>query len=388
VTGRADPSARAAERGDENSVVGSIVATLLQHLSQEHPPWRRPALRDAHPKHHLLVEAEFVVDEHVPDVFRHGVLARPGTRFRAWIRFSSALKVRHDLTRDARGMAVKLLGVEGERPAPDDGGRTQDFLAVTHHAFFASTAADFVDFPAAVSTSSSLLRTMRVAGYFFSVRPLRLRWRGLVALQRSMIFTSSPLLCRYFSQTPYRLGPDLQVKFSLLPRRRSTLRDRVRLAGRVLVYHLSRLVPRLAVKRWRDCLRDDVIAHLAERDAWFDFAVQVRKEGMPLDDAVMPWDERQSPFVKVATIRIPARKLTAREVEALLECAEQLSYTPWHTLSAHLPLGSINEARRAVYDAICDHRHRLNGTPRREPREGESPGDYRAGVFSSRRSAS
>jgi hypothetical protein len=48
--------------------------------------------------------------------------------------------------------------------------------------------------------------------------------------------------------------------------------------------------------------------------------------------------------------------------------AEQLSFTPWHTLPAHEPVGAINRVRHAVYQAISIYRHRRNGIVRREPR--------------------
>lgn len=361
------------------SVVPPIVDTLVHHLTREHPRWRLPAHRDAHPKHHLVVAAEFIVDNDLPDRFRHGVLATPGGRFQAWVRFSNALKVRHDLERDARGMAVKLLGVHGERPGPGDAGDTQDFLAVTHKAFFARTAADFLDFTATVLGHSALERFARVFGYFFSLRPLRVRWRGFVALQRSMQWAWSPLVCRYFSQTPYRLGPDLYVKFAIVPREAATSAERRQLFCRVAIYHL-RCIPGLPWRRWRRHLRKTLLTRLAAREATFDFMVQERVTGpgdpMPLDDATVIWDETLSPYRKVATIHFPVQHYTMGQVRTLMRLGEHLSYSPWHTLTAHLPVGSINEARRVVYDAISRHRHRLNAKSRREPRGGESPEEY------------
>jgi hypothetical protein len=50
-----------------------------------------------------------------------------------------------------------------------------------------------------------------------------------------------------------------------------------------------------------------------------------------------------------------------------LTLAENLSFTPWHALPDHLPLGSINRVRQRVYDTISIIRHELNGVPRQEP---------------------
>jgi hypothetical protein len=44
-----------------------------------------------------------------------------------------------------------------------------------------------------------------------------------------------------------------------------------------------------------------------------------------------------------------------------------LSFTPWHALPEHEPLGGINRVRRAVHESLSDFRHALNLVPREEP---------------------
>ncbi|MDQ2826562.1 MAG: catalase, partial [Actinomycetota bacterium] len=94
--------------------------------------------------------------------------------------------------------------------------------------------------------------------------------------------------------------------------------------------------------------------------------VQVRTNpaSMPVEDPTTRWSERRSPFRKVATIRIPSQDFTS---EARKSFAENLSFTPWHALAEHRPLGGINRVRRAVYDAVSEVRHQKNGVPRHEP---------------------
>ena len=64
-------------------------------------------LRDAHPKAHGCVRAEFVVSDTLPDELSHGVFV-PGARYQAWIRFSNGSRdaTRSDIKGDARGMAI------------------------------------------------------------------------------------------------------------------------------------------------------------------------------------------------------------------------------------------------------------------------------------------
>src|SRR5262249_26153593 len=46
---------------------------------------------------------------------------------------------------------------------------------------------------------------------------------------------------------------------------------------------------------------------------------------------------------------------------------ENLSFSPWHCLPDHKPLGAVNRVRRAVYIAISKRRRELNGAPQFEP---------------------
>jgi len=52
--------------------------------------------------------------------------------------------------------------------------------------------------------------------------------------------------------------------------------------------------------------------------------------------------------------------------EALTFC-ENLSFTPWHTLPEHRPIGGIQCARMEIHQTISKVRHELNQQPRKEP---------------------
>jgi hypothetical protein len=357
----------------DRDAVDAIVATLVHHLRQEHrqPSRQAPALRDAHPKHHGCVHATLEVDSSLSPDFREGLFATPG-KYEAWVRFSNAFKVRHDLEFDARGMAIKVMGVRG---APE-GEDTQDFLLVTHKSFFARTPADFVDFPAAVAGGRSWLgRLARVGGFFFGLRPVRFKWRGFIALQRSMNWCTSPLVRTYFSQTPYRFGVSA-AKFRARPHQGGRVDRWVWLWIQVALFQLSWLPP-FKFPQWRDALHEALLRDLRDHGAVFDIQVQRRKEGMPLDDAVVAWSSSLSPFQTVARLHIDQLPdMSAEDIAIMMALGQHLSFTPWHDAAGHEPLGSINKARRVVYDAISSLRHHLNHVRRREPRPGESPREY------------
>jgi hypothetical protein len=69
---------------------------------------------------------------------------------------------------------------------------------------------------------------------------------------------------------------------------------------------------------------------------------------MPIEDATVEWKEEDSPYVGVATIRIP-KQTVAPPDESRCEAA---AFNPWHCLADHRPLGNMNRARRAIYPAL------------------------------------
>ena len=91
---------------------------------------------------------------------------------------------------------------------------------------------------------------------------------------------------------------------------------------------------------------------------------QKRVERMSVEDSRIPWDQSRSPFVPVATITVLPQEFSS---EAQMRMCENFSFTPWHSLPAHRPLGNINRTRKTVYEAISKFRHESNHAERREP---------------------
>ena len=64
-------------------------------------------------------------------------------------------------------------------------------------------------------------------------------------------------------------------------------------------------------------------------------------------------------FYKLATIHIPQQVFDTPEQN---EFCENLSFTPWHTVPEHKPLGGINRMRKVIYERISQLRHEMNAT--------------------------
>ncbi len=156
---------------------------------------------------------------------------------------------------------------------------------------------------------------------------------------------SSPLAIQYWSSTPYKLG-DRAIKFTVIPS------------------YTNHTPP---VTQTPDYLRQAMIEHLNHQDASFDFLIQLQTnpKTMPIEDPRIEW---RSPFQKVATIKIPRQQFDSPQQ---MEFCEHLSFTPWHSLPEHQPLGGVNRARKQVYEALSELRHSLNDVDVKEPTEEE-----------------
>lgn len=336
---------------EEQSLSRAIADMLVASVRRE-TPHGSVARRDAHPKHHAILRAECRVDPDAPAALRHGVFATPRT-YPAWIRFSNGSpRVQPDSRRDQRGMAIKLLDVPGAKLLADEAeATTQDFVLASSPRFFIRTVRDYVEFTRAATKRPPL----GLLAYFFPGAPWRWRLHELRALAASLQRADDLLRLRYWSQTPYRLGPHV-VKYSARPLE----------AGAGPAEARSR--------RSADFLREALEQRLRSGAARFELLVQRQTDtaSMPVEDSTVLWDEARAPFVRIATITIPAQEFGSAARRAL---AEHISYTPWHTLPEHVPLGGVNRARRVVYDAVSHARHALNGTARREPTSLDLPDD-------------
>jgi len=82
---------------------------------------------------------------------------------------------------------------------------------------------------------------------------------------------------------------------------------------------------------------------------------------MPIENPTIEWT---SPFIKIATIKIPKQQFNSPAQESF---GENLSFTPWRCVQEHQPLGGVNRARKAVYIALSDVRLTLNKQSEQEP---------------------
>ena len=319
----------------EQAFIDFILKATLDRLKQQFPPGVRPVLRDAHPKTHGLVTAEFIVLDGLPDALRHGVFRKAG-RFDAIMRFSAGgVEVQPDTEAQAAGLGIKLLGVEGEKLLPAErNATTQDFVMINFPTFFVRSLEDYEALHVALATPEG-------QAAFFRTHPAEAA--AAAGMRNQGLY--NPVAGTYFSQTPYRLGPNA-IKFSVRP--------------------ISGVDNTPPSGRGPNFMRDALARQVGAGDVYLEFAVQLQTDpqSMPIEDSLQRWDESRSPYQRVALIRIPRQ---TADTEARRTLAENMAFTPWHSLPEHRPLGSINRSRLSIYETISEFRRTSNGTIMPEP---------------------
>jgi hypothetical protein len=317
-------------------------------------------LRGVHAKHHGLVRARFRVRDDVPLHLRHGIFI-PGAEYDAWLRPSNSdVHRRADWLPDARGLALKLTGVEGqpllERPIPNGlglpDGHSQDFTLVSHPTFFSRNVRDYAILRSFVdarpeSLGEAVELTASVAA-FLAKRP-----REVAIFVRTLLrWCRHPLLLEYHSLVPFLVGPNEAVKCSLAPTAatRAVLDESIAEAARAFLHDPSDYL-KSALQRSLDRLNGTSLV--------LEVALHVAGEAaLPVEDPRQDWDALGAKRIVVATLTIEAQDATST---LRMASAEDLVITPWHGLAAHRPLGSLNRARLSAYLASQTERWKANG---------------------------
>ncbi|MES2664323.1 MAG: catalase family protein [Pseudomonadota bacterium] len=355
---------------NEETISKDIANEIEKTLRAQYKPGR--IRRDAHPKAHGCVRADFNINEDIPDSLAKGMFV-PGKSYPAWIRFSNGSQNpnRADIRGDARGMAIKILEVQGDKLVKADhikqecsyANRTrvekkssdyqplraktdapwqankvqfcegysnaQDFILVNHPTFFISDPQDYLTF--IKKTQGGLWDKATI--------PFTLGFQGSMnAFETSRKTISNPTQARYWSMVPYQLGSEESkqaVKYSVKP--------------------CSDQVDPLPKDPEPNFLRAALKNTLDNQDVCMEFMIQPKTiEEQSVEDVTQEWKEEQAPFYSVAKIHIPQQTFDTREQNIL---CEKFSFNPWHSTAEHKPLGVVNRLRKGIYEQISKVRN-------------------------------
>jgi hypothetical protein len=318
------------------------------------------ALRSVHAKTHGLLTGQLQVLPHLPDELAQGIFQTPGT----WPVVMRLSTIPGDILDDdistPRGLAVKVIGVDGDRLEGSEDDVTQDFVLVTGPAFGAPNAKKFLSqlkLLAATTDRAPGLKSALAAVFRGTERAIEAVGGQSSTLRTLGGYPETPILGEtFYSQAPILFGPYM-AKIAVMPASpslRALTEVRMDFSGKP------------------NALRDAVVEYFAKNAAEWEVRVQLCTDlqKMPIENASVAWPEELCPYLTVARIVAPPQ--VAWSTARALAIDDTMSFSPWHGVAAHRPIGSMMRVRQLSYRMSAKFRTDHNGGAAREPRSLES----------------
>lgn len=315
------------------------------------------ATRSVHAKSHGLLKGEFQVLDRLPPMYAQGIFSKPG-KLPVVMRLSTIPgDILDDSVSTPRGLAIKIVGVEGDRLDGSAEAVTQDFIAVNGSpAFAAAGAKKFLGSLKLLAATTDKAPVLKKA--FSAVL------RGTEKIIEAVGGKSGTITAMgghpethilgetFFSQVPILFGPYM-AKISIVP----------------VSLELTKLTDTpLNVNGKPNGLRDAVVEFFSLNSAEWELRVQLCTdlEAMPIEDASVVWPETLSPYVAVARITAPPQAGWNLDLSRAVD--DGMSFSPWHGIREHRPIGSIMRIRKAAYEMSSKFRAEHNGSEMIEPK--------------------
>jgi hypothetical protein len=279
--------------------------------------------RDAHPKHHGCVNASLKIDTKSLDPkFRLGLFAKDAI-YSSVIRFSNGSPdaKKADIDGDARGMAIKILGVPYDNYLADVGvepaSSSHDILVINSPVFFIKDTETYVKFTESVEKDGLGLLWFGITHPYTA----KILWE----IKNTQVF--NPLDPTYHSATPYKLG-DTSMRMKFVSCKKADAKP---------------IAPE------NNYLSDRLAEYLAVRGTCFDFYIQPNHDDHEndIENPMQNWDDKKSPYIKVGRLDIP--KQSGIHTTTSSEFCENISFNPWRAPEVNRPLGTMNRTRLEVY---------------------------------------
>jgi hypothetical protein len=305
-----------------------IQTTVRERVSGHGVP--QPIERALHAKATLAVDdAVLRFNDDLPADLQVG-FAMPEQTYPTTVRFSNAAGSREpDFAPNLRGIALRIQV---------DDSTSVDLLATNFPASHARNARQFVEFAKAtaggnISRIFCLARLARAFGIRETVRMLR----NVATARKQPI--DSVATQTYWSRGALTWGSELAVRYLLRPARGAQRGP----------------VPSTTDPNY---LSTEAACRLSRGDIRFELCIQryVNNEVTPIEDTAVEWKVTNSPVEPIATLTIKQADITSVEAQARAAAIDSLAFNPWNTTEEFRPLGNLNRARKAAYDASAAHR--------------------------------
>ena len=340
---------------DEQKTFDDIAATM-RDISHKIGDRQRHTTRSVHAKSHALIKADVTIKKGLPEPLHQGIPAQSGTSGPS-LPFSTNTRLQTiQPISSPRGLAMKIVGVEGEMLPNHTGQVTQDFVMVNGKVFDTKDAAGFLKNITLLDKNANAPQAIKQA--VSTASKLGETVLETVGLESSFLKgfghpATNPLGETYYSQAPLRWGSYFG-KVALVP----VSQNLVELHKKALPHDTE----------W-NALRDEFSRFFKEEsEAVWGLRVQrcTDLDKMPVDDAHTDWGEEASPYVAVATVTATSQEIYSDARRVFVD--EKLTFNPWHALAAHRPLGNIMRARFQAYAMSTKFRHEREGREMIEPK--------------------
>ncbi len=339
---------------DEDEQAAAITETMLKIAGRTFADSGH-AIRSVHAKSHGLLKATCEVLADLPAPYAQGLFAQRGLH-EAVIRFSTVPgDILPDKISTPRGMALKILGVEGARLEGSEADSTQDFIGVNGTTFStASPKAFHANLKLVAATTDKMEDTKEViSAVMRGVEKVAETFGGHVGLARALGGEPPHHILgeTFYTQLPIRYGDNI-AKLQFAPATPALKA----LTGQ-----------KIDISAGDDVLRQAVIDFFAVHAAIWELRVQLctNLDDMPIADPTKEWDETQSPFVRVALLKAPRQ--IAWSAERSIAVDDGMGFSPWHGIAAHRPLGTFMRLRKMAYSQSQRFRSERNPHPVTEP---------------------
>ncbi len=339
---------------DDEAEIAADLCDAMLSISKKTNADGFHGLRSVHAKSHALLVGELEVDANLPPYLAQGLFNHVKT-YSVVMRFSTTPgDILPDSVSTPRGLAIKIVGVEGARLPDTENDVTQDFVMINGPAFQTSNAKSFLNSLKLLAATTDKGQGAKVAlsAVMRSTEKVIETFGGKSTMIKGMGGepASHPLGETYYTAVPLLYGRYI-AKLSVVP----VSEDLTMLTD----HHID-------VSHGKTPIRDAMIDHFSVYGGEWDVRVQLctNLKTMPIEDAAKIWPEDESPYITVARLRVQPQTAWSEERSQVIDT---MSFSPWHGLAAHRPLGSIMRLRKSAYEASARFRAEHTGKAIVEP---------------------
>ncbi len=347
---------------DEHVTFDELSRTM-QYITRHMAARYRHAYRPVHAKSHGVLVGTLEVLPNLPEPLAQGLFAKPKT-YPVVMRFSTNPgDMLADSVSSPRGLAMKILQVDGAKVNSHEGQSTQDFVCINADAFTAPGPKGFLE---QIKTFDKNLDTPEGVKHAVSVAA-----RATNAVLKTVHLPSATLegigaaathiLGESFSTVaPLRYGAYV-AKIGFAPGSENLKRLTGQAVDLSADYNALEELIKQFFRHETGVWDVKVQLALAPEDA----TAEEKDKDFPIEIADKPWPENKSPWQTVARLTVLPQDTYSDARQLYVD--ERLSFSPWHALETHRPLGGIMRSRLKAYEEAIKYRVQRNERERAEP---------------------